>query len=342
MLSATPTSFLFWLTVWVLTLSNSVLESNAYALQEEFPFFISNSKVEAEKADKIKVLSMLKSEWSIKGDLIRKKLEDPKLSLKESEKPDTFQKLKSHAYEFNSLNQSWLAEVDELFKERGTSLSFKKLKRVKNIYVAAMKGSQIDLAKKIAKRQLYYKVIENWSCRNRRPNKDGQILCLNQTIFNRDGIPDDAAHTKEGLGFIIDAFNQSFLYAPNEPDASPNYFLFKIADLGYVEIEKRTLKKGRVVFKTGNEIDNKPPPEAATVKADNDPSLSKDSNYSYHSKSKASNSTNVEIPANNPDSSPETGVAPFPGAPGAGGPNSPQGPPPPNGGPNTFDDDSDF
>jgi hypothetical protein len=247
---------------------------SAYALDfnEPINFKVVNPLSEAASAEKIKALSVKKLEASVKSELINKRFQDLKIShlRNPQQQPDNYLQLENHADEYEPLTQSWLHEVDEFYNERGNRVTENLVQSKENLYKKLMVNSKIDLARKIIKKKLYYEFIKDWSCRGRSPSKNGIVSCLSQTIFNKDAIPDESSSTRDTLGFILDTLNSSLIYSPNVPGASKNYFLFKIQDMVFAEIDKNTLKQGRIVFRLGNGFINKLEPGAEDIKADND------------------------------------------------------------------------
>jgi hypothetical protein len=265
-----------------------------------YSFHVVNPAREASKLDQIRILKT-KAERSSKSDFIRLRATDL----------NSYLRLENDLPNLEPIEQSWVKEVDELFLERGNKITKSFAKKNPNLYRAVMAGSRIDLARKIIKKEFYYQIIKNWSCRGRKPLPNGERECLKQSLFSIDSPPDEPGREAEGktLAFIADKLSNSLFYTPEAEGASKDYYVFEIPDLGQAEINKKTLKVGRIIFKTGHEIINHLEPGADLIKADNDdPSKAKPKSKSQTASDSAGNS-NSQSPTVNQNNYP----APAPG-----------------------------
>jgi hypothetical protein len=178
-------------------------------------------------------------ERTFKANMIALRIRDPKKF--EEDRKDTL--------ENSPLYQSWMDEVNEAMKGKNIS---PKLATLSNdeLYRRFFDGSPVDLAKKIAKRQMVMNVQRNWSF-------------LKESIFNDIGAdtwcppppakkkglaegPMDDPDRPFGVRVTADRLNELLLYSTRYSRVARSYvFTFDFGGPNFVEVDSRTLRNGR-------------------------------------------------------------------------------------------------
>ncbi|MBK9292988.1 MAG: hypothetical protein IPM57_00830 [Oligoflexia bacterium] len=199
--------------------------TQAFALQKQQAYTLSS---------KTMALPLAPYEVTLKSSLIKMRLYDPAkfLELKKSEESNA------------EVYQSYINEVYDLF---GTSLITKHNPKL-SFYDQFMKNSKIDLAKKVAKYEMYKNIEKNWPV-------------LKTTIFNEEGVES----WKEARRFTLRKLNDFLIYSPQH-QYSKTHFLFLFGQ-NFIRLDKATLKKVHIGLDINSRLDaNTLPPEAANIK----------------------------------------------------------------------------
>jgi hypothetical protein len=282
---------------WLIMAKVLTMSFPIWAFQKEpMAFVIPDPARQAQAIARDKDLAFTRLEIETKRELAKMRLL----------KPQDFFQLKSKGLENSTLLQSYIDEIDEAlwgFKQKINPKS--KI----DFYSEIIKGKPIDNAKKIAKQQMFTHIRRNWAD-------------LKETIYNEFAFE---SWEKGGKTATIMNLNKSLIYVPNHGRS----YLFKFGD-SYVEIDKKTLKKGIVGIDVNSRLDkNKIAPEALNIVADDDgldkTARSKNS-ASGGSQATPDKSSGANLPPAPQDS---TGAFAPPGNPGAQDGSIPYNPPGP-------------
>lgn len=198
-------------------------------------FVISNPLVEAQNIER-SPLKMKRLEEIEKSALARKRILFPA----------EFFQLKAKSLENSELYQSWIEEVNEALW--GKNLKANPKDKI-NYYEKFVENTRIDLAKKIAKRQMLLLLKNNW-------NK------VKETIFNEYVIEKWSEAEIE----IHRLLNERFIYVPRPQQ---NTYLFMLGD-SFVEIDKQTLKRGHAALDINSRLDGNIIPDVEIIADDAD------------------------------------------------------------------------
>lgn len=202
----------------------------------EFKFVIESPLRESKSVEKIPGLKMSRLERSTKASLAKTKILNPA----------KFNEIKNNKLENSELYQSWVNEVD-------AALAGKKIKanpKAKiDYYAKYIEGTPVDVAKKIAKRQMLNLILRNWNS-------------LKETIFNDAGIES----REQARQYAFDQMNKAFIYVPRKNTQNS---LFMLGD-SFVEVDGRSLKTGRSGLDVDTRFENSLKPEAENIVADDD------------------------------------------------------------------------
>lgn len=195
-----------------------------------------------------------------KNNLIGMKLTDPK----------KFEDLREASLDNSPLYQSWVDEVNEALSERPLPKKVV-LKKNETYLEKFFDGSRIDLAKRIAKKQMFEALQRNWPW-------------LKDTIFNEFGAnqwrhpavkPKREAEAPisdegpSGADLAVEKLNEGFHYSPRHSDGSSFDFDFDFGGRNFVEIDRHSLKHGRVALDIDSDHDaNRLEPGADKIQAD--------------------------------------------------------------------------
>lgn len=183
--------------------------------------------------------------------------------------PTKFFELKKQEEENSELYQSYIFEVDEALWGKSAKNYNPKI----SFYDQFLKNSKLDLAKKVAKFEMLKMIQKNWPA-------------LKETIFNEYG----AETWKQARALTLRKLDEIFFYSPRHPNAKTHY-LFLFGD-SFIQLDKATLKKVRVVLDINSRLDaNRLPPDAANI-------IPAESDYSPSSNGSGSNKYNHNTDSN--------------------------------------------
>ncbi len=196
--------------------------AQAYQKRPE-KFSVPNPKALAAHVETVKDLKMPKLELLMKKDLAHIRVTNRK----------KFADLKSNELENAALYQSFINEIDDAFN--GKAIPQSKDKKFNYFEKYVYGKAPIDIARKIAKKELLDLISRNW-------------VKLKETIFNEY----DVESWAQARGITTEKMNESLIYVPRKNAAS---YLFKFGD-SFAEIDKATLKTGRVALDIDSRLDS--------------------------------------------------------------------------------------
>ena len=239
----------------------------AQAFQKEIPFTVGDPRkavrdaVKSNDESNVNDLGPSRLELVTKNNLIEMKVKDPK----------KFEEVRHGRLENSPLYQSWVDEVNEALSERPPSKTVV-LRKNESYFQRFFEGTKIDVAKKIAKKQLFLGLQRSWPW-------------LKETIFNEFGST-EWRHSKplkpsaeaaisvdipSGAEFTVNKLNEMFHFSPKESTSKNFEFDFDFAGRNFAEIDRMTLKKGRVGLDVNSEHDvNRLEPGAEKIKSEDD------------------------------------------------------------------------
>jgi len=228
------------------------LSSHVFAKQKEQPFSLGDPLKAAIEAEKIVGLKTSNLEINQKGELIRKRINEPK----------KFFEVKEDALENPPLYQSWADETEEALKNIRNLPHKIEMRNNEEIYRRFFKGTPIDTAKKIAKGRMLIALHDNWQ------------RWLKDSSFNDTGTDD----WNNARSVYIDKLKNLFHYSPRHSRGDKYVFIFDSENPCFVEISKATLRTGRVGLDINSLHDSNHLEEGADkIQADTDVGPPKDS-----------------------------------------------------------------
>lgn len=216
------------------------LASISWAIQIREPIRgVRNPVADSKFGPNFKDLEMTTLEKSVKNDLIRMRIKDNQ----------TLEDLKSKGV-LSNLQRGLVDEVSEMDLTQRGSLPKKSEKDLVSLYSEnpnIKSNYKLSLAKRIAKKQMMQSLLKNWP----------RLKSSSVNLFN-------VTKEADAKKMFINMMRDGFYYFPRQD--KPESYVFKMDDVGFVELDKKTLTQGQVVIEFNFQNDlNKLQPGAEQI-----------------------------------------------------------------------------
>ena len=194
-----------------------------------------------------------------KNNLISMKLKDPK----------KFEEVRQDRLDNSPLYQSWVDEVDEALSERQLPKTVV-LKKNQSYVEKFFDGTRIDLAKRIAKKQMFEALQRNWPwLKDTVFNEFGATQWRTPSKLKREPEAPIADENPSGADLSVEKLNEGFHCSPRHSNSGVYDFDFDFGGRNFVEVDRHSLKHGRVALDINSEHDdNRLAPGADKIQAD--------------------------------------------------------------------------
>jgi hypothetical protein len=182
-----------------------------------------SGRVEPKVRDEASLLKMTNLERVVKNELILMRLND-------------FKKFYERRMDLSQsdLYRGWLNEVEMALRhEKLANAKVKAMKDGRDLYSRYLENTPVDIARKIAKKQMFELVRKKWGD-------------LKNSIYNETS-PDNKVWSKGGQTDTIRRLNDHLVFVPASPRSASNgkkeVFTFRFADWGAVSLDKGSVER---------------------------------------------------------------------------------------------------